>query len=236
MLQKKGYSIAGMIGTSEEVLAKAVDLMPDLVVMDVNLSGLMDAIEVAHYILQIFHIPVLFIAATTDETKVARITYAHPYGILFKPFSSIEMTACVDLALSNHAEWAGALGKLPAGDPRKMMDNPDEGIILLDKRGRILLLNNSAIWFVDTDARKALQKHWRDVMMFVSDTNGEEISDPVTKATKQMAGAIFDGSTSLVTTTSKRRKVILSIRPIRDSHDRLIASIISLRENKKTYF
>jgi hypothetical protein len=78
-------------------------------------------------------------------------------------------------------------------------------------------------------------RHWRDVMMFVSDSSGEEIDDPVTGATKQMAGAIYDSSTSIVTTTSKRRKVILAIRPIRDDHDRLIASIMTMKENLKTY-
>jgi hypothetical protein len=72
-------------------------------------------------------------------------------------------------------------------------------------------------------------------MMFVSDSSGEEIDDPVTGATRQMAGAIYDSSTSIVTTTSKRRKVILAIRPIRDDHDRLIASIMTMKENLKTY-
>ena len=235
MLQRKGYRIAGTIATSEDTLAKTVDLAPDLVVMDVNLTGSMDAIDAAHYIFQLFHVPVVFIAATSEETKVARIAYAQPYGILFKPFAAIELTACVDLALSNHADRAGMLGKLPLGDPRKMMDNPDEAIIVLDKRGRIILLNLSAAWFVDRDARQVLLKHWRDIMMFVSDANGEEIKDPVTAATKDKAGAIYDSSTSIVTTTSKRRKVILTIRPIQDSHERLIASVMSLKENKKTY-
>jgi two-component system, response regulator PdtaR len=235
MLQKKGYGIAGTIRTSEEALAKIVDLKPDLVIMDVNLTGLLDPIDAAHYIFQIFHIPVIFIAGTSDETKVASVAYAQPYAILFKPFAAIELTACVNLALSNHTERVGALGKLPIGDPRKMMDNPDEAIILLDKRGRIILLNTFAVWFLDRDAPQVLLKNWREVMMFVKDATGEEVRDPVTAATKNMGGAIHDGSTSIVTTTSKRRKVILTIRPIQDNHDRLIASLMSLKENKKTY-
>jgi DNA-binding response OmpR family regulator len=235
MLQKKGFGITGTVTISEDILAKTIDLRPDLIVMDVNLAGQMDAIDAAHAVFQLFHVPVVFIAGTADETKVARISYAQPYGILFKPFAAIELTACVELALSNHADRAPTLGKLPVGDPRKMMDNPDEAVVILDKRGRIILLNASATWILDTDARKPLLKHWRDVMMFVSDANGEEISDPVTAAAKNRAGAIYDASTSLVTRTAKRRKVILAIRPVSDNHDRLIASVMSLKENKKTY-
>jgi len=235
MLQNKGYSIAGTIRNSEEALVKTIDAAPDLVVMDVNLTGLMDAIDAAHYIFQLFHVPVVFIAGTSDETKVARITYAQPCGILFKPFAAIEITASVDLALSIYADRVRTLGNLPVGDPRKMMDIESEAIIILDKRGRVILFNTYASWFVDKSFKEAFMRHWRDVMMFISETNGEEVSDPVTAATKHMAGSIYDAGISIVTTTSKRRKVILIIRPIRDNHDRLIASVMSLKENKKTY-
>ena len=118
-LQNKGYSIAGTIRNSEEALVKTIDAAPDFVIMDVNLTGLMDAIDAAHYIFQFFHVPVVFIAGTSDETKVARITYAQPCGILFKPFAAIEITASVDLALSIYADRIRMLGNLPVGAPQE---------------------------------------------------------------------------------------------------------------------
>jgi two-component system, response regulator PdtaR len=235
ILQKNGYSILGKLATGEEAITKSAELVPDLVVMDVILSGSLDSIDTAHYIFQIFHVPVVFISGKTEETVLARIKYAEPCGIVFKPFTAIEITTITDVALYNHANRINTLGKLPIGDPRKMMDNAAEAIIILDKRGRILLFNSFAVWFVDLPLRQAFMRPWRDVMMFVSDSSGEEVKDPVTDATRQMAGSIYDGSISIVTTTSKRRKVILAIRPIRDNHDRLIGSFISLKENKKTY-
>ena len=235
MLQSKGYSIVGTIKNSDEAFVKTIDTAPSLVIMDLNLAGLMDAIDTAHYIFQLFHVPVVFLAGTSDEEKVTRITYALPCAILFKPFSAIELTATVDLALSISADRVRTLKSLPVGDPRKMMDNDNEAVIILDKRGRILLFSTYAEWFVDKPFKDAFMRHWRDVMMFMSDTDGEEIRDPVTAATKHMAGSIYDASTSVVTTTSKRRQVILAIRPIRDNHDRLIGALMSLKENKKTY-
>ncbi len=221
--------------TGEDALVKIAQTPPDLVVMDVTIRGTMDAIDAAHYIFQIFHIPVLFIAGAAEEEKLARIKYAQPYGVVFRPFNINQIATAIDIALYNHADRLPSLGNLPLGESRKMMDMTEEAIIVLDKRGRVLLFNTFASWIVDMPLPKASMRHWRDVMMFVSDSSGEEVSDPVTKATKQMAGAIYDSSTSLVTTTSKRRKIILAIRPIQDSHDRLIASIMSLKENKKTY-
>lgn len=235
LLQKKGFGILGILTTGEEALIKVAEQVPDLVLMDVDIAGQMDAIDTAHYIFQLFHVPVLFICGATDEEKLARIKYAQPYGILFRPFTLTQITTCVDLALYSHADRQGALGKLPLGDSRKMMDQTEEGIIIFDKRGRVLLSNTFALWFVDLPREKTFMRHWRDVMMFVSDTSGEEISDPFTEATRQMAGSFYDASISVVTTTSKRRKVVLGIRPVNDTHDRLIATFMTLRENKKTY-
>jgi two-component system, response regulator PdtaR len=235
MLQKKGFGMLGAVTTGQEALAKTVEKVPDLVVMDTQLAGQMDAVDTAHYIFQLFHVPVVIITGITEEDKLARIKLSKPYGIVFKPFSAVQIITIADLALYLHADRAKALGSSPVGDSRRIVDSSEEGLILLDKRGRVIYLNNYAGWFVDSTSDKAFMRHWRDVMMFVSDASGEEIDDPVTEATKDMAGSIYDASISLVTTTSKRRKVILAIRPIRDAHDRLIASVMTLRENMKTY-
>ncbi|NMB77609.1 MAG: response regulator [Methanomicrobiales archaeon] len=235
MLQKKGYGIAGSVTNGEDALVKTAGLVPDLVVMDVSLAGPMDAIDTGHYIYQIFHIPVIFIAANTDEEKLARIKIAQPYGVVFRPFTQVQIATSADIALYVHTDRISSLGPLPLGDSRRMMDLNDEAVIILDKRGRVLLFNTFASWMLDLPLSKTFLRHWRDVMMFTSDATGEEVSDPVTGATRNMAGAIYDASISLVTTTSKRRKVTLAVRPIGDNRERLIGSMMSIKENKKTY-
>jgi CheY-like chemotaxis protein len=235
MLQKKGFAILGTFKTGQEAIAKIAELVPDLVVMDTTIAGTLDAIDSAHYIYQIFQVPVLFIAGAKEEEKLARIKYAQPYGIVFRPFTDTQITTMAELALYVHADRLPVLGKPPLGDSKKMLSLDSEAVIILDKRGRVLLFNTYGSWMVDMSPEKAFLRHWRDVMMFVSDTDNEEVKDPVTEATRNMAGAIYDAGISLVTTTSKRRKVTLQVRPIRDNRERLIASMMSLRENKKTY-
>ncbi len=235
ILQKNGHGILGTVTTGQEALAKTIEQAPDLVLMDTHLAGQMDGVDAAHYIFQLFHVPVVIVTGITEEEKLARIKYSKPYGIVFKPFTGVQVTTAADLALYLHADRVKALGNSPVGDSRRIMDSTEEALIILDKRGRLIYLNAFAGWFLDITPAQAFMRHWRDVMMFISDANGEEIDDPVTEATKQMAGSIYDASTSLVTTTSKRRKVILAIRPIRDDHDRLIAAVMTLKENLKTY-
>ena len=61
MLQKKGYTIAGMVNTGGEALIKTAELGPDLVIMDANLPGSLDGVDAAHYIFQLFHVPVVIV-------------------------------------------------------------------------------------------------------------------------------------------------------------------------------
>lgn len=236
MLQRKGYTIAGVVARGEEAVVKAAEVNPDLIIMDVNLSGTMDGMDAAHYIFQLFHHPLIFITGETDETKLDRVKHSQPYGIIFKPFTAIEITTNVDLALSNHGNRVKSMGDFPIGEPRRMMDNTSEAIILLDRRGRVIFLNTFASWFVDLPAKDALMRHWRDVMMLINDQTGEELKDPFVEVAQQMSSSIMDTNIAMVTTTSKRRKVILSVRPVKDDHEKFLAVLASLKEStKKTY-
>lgn len=236
MLQKKGYSIAGVVPTGEESVMKAAEVMPDLVLMDVNLSGKLDGMDAAHYIFQLFHIPIIFITGISEEEKLERVKCSQPYGIIFKPFTAIEINTSIGLALYNHENRLKSLPAFPLGEPRKMMDSTSEAVLLLDKRGRIIFLNTFATWFVDIPPKDALMRHWRDVLMLINDQTNEELKDPVTEVAQNMTGATYDSGTAMVTTTSKRRKVTLSLRPVKDDRENLLAILVSLRESvKKTY-
>jgi len=236
MLRKKGYTIAGIVNTGGEALLKSAELVPDLVIMDANLPGSLDGVDAAHYIFQLFHVPVVIIAGMNEEEKIARIKYAKPYGVVFKPFTAVEIVTTVDLALYNHQDQATNPVNLPLGEPRKMLDNPAEAVIILDRQGRIIFLNTFASWFVDMPAKEAHMRSWRDVMLFINDETGDEVKDPVADVIRQTSATVFDSNTAMVTSTSKRRKVLVTIRPLRDSRDRFFAVLMSLREDvKKVY-
>ncbi len=177
MLQKKGYAIAGIVTTGEEAVVKSAELSPDLVIMDVNLSGSLDGMDAAHYIFQLFHNPILFITGISEEERLERVKCSRPYGIIFKPFTAIEISTSVELAIYNHTNRTGDLDRFPAGDPKKIMDML-EAVIILDKQGRIIFYNTYAAWFIDVPPEKILMKHWRDVLMLINDQNDGQLPDP----------------------------------------------------------
>jgi len=229
MPPKKGYHVVGVVKSGEESILKAAELNPDLVIMDVSLAGEMDGLDAAHYIFQLFQYPIIFITALSEEDLLERAKYSQPYGIIFKPFTMVEISTNVDLAIYNHGNRCRTLERYPAGDPKKIMDAL-EAIFITDKRGRIIFFNPYAAWFADIPPEQILMKHWRDILMIINDTNDEEHKDPVDEAARQMAGVNLDSNTAVVTTTSKRRKATVTVRPVKDDHEKLIAVIMSIKE------
>ena len=61
-LDRLGYDITSIVITGNEALEKAGTERPDLVLMDIMLSGEMDGIEAARRIQSLFNIPVVTVS------------------------------------------------------------------------------------------------------------------------------------------------------------------------------
>ena len=229
MLQKKGYTVAGVVTTGEEAVVKSAELNPDLIIMDIKLAGSMNGLEASHYIFQLFHYPILLVTGCSDEQRLVEAKYSQPYGIIFKPFTPIAISTNVDLALYNHKHRPKASTQYPAGEPKKIMEMLD-AVIIMDKRGRIIFFNPTASWYIDIPEKQIYLKHWREVMMLINDTTDEQLKDPVAEAASHMTGVVYESNTAMVTTTSKRRKVRVNVRPLIDSRGQFLAVLMSLRE------
>lgn len=231
MLQKKGYNIIGKFSTGEEALLKSAELNPDLVIMDIRLSGHLDGIATARYILKIFQFPVIFIAGKEDENLLESALNSEPYGILFKPFMDIELKSNVDLALYNHNIRKKSLGTYPFGEPNKVVE-VNEVIIVMDPKGRIIFFNHYAAWFIDLPEQEILMSYWRDVLMLIDDLTSEELKDPIQDLARHGAVVIHETNTAIVTKSGKRRKVGVLVQPVLDERGKILALSMKIKEKK----
>jgi len=229
MLERKGYSVVGKVSSGEEAIIKAAELEPDLVMMDITLSGPMDGIAAARFIFQLFHYPIVFLTAHCDDTLLERAKNAQPLGYILKPFTDKELTSNVELALYNHTIRKRFFDSFPIGEPKKIMAILDL-IFVMDPRGRIIFFNPYALRLLELPESAVLKHHWREVMMLINESTGEEISDPVPEVVKQMLVVTHEFNTAMVTKTSKRRKVSVVIRPVKDDKHELIGVFMHVRE------
>ena len=229
MLERKGYSVVGKFDSGEESIHKAAELEPDLVMMDINLSGVMDGITAARFIFQLFHIPIIFLTAHCDDSLLERAKNAQPLGYILKPFTDKELTSNVELALYNHSIRKRYLDAFPIGEPKKLVAALDL-IFVLDPRGRIVFYNPYAVRLLGIPESDILMHHWRDTMMLVNEQTEEEIPDPVPEVVKQMLVVTHEFNTAIVTKSNRSRKVGVTIRPIKDDKHELIGVFMIVRE------
>ena len=99
MLSSSGYQVVGEAKTGRQAVEMALDLYPDLVLMDVVMPGDMDGISAAEKIKQESDIPIVFISGHGNPEYIERAKKSEPFGYLIKPFDRTEMRAFIEIAL-----------------------------------------------------------------------------------------------------------------------------------------
>ena len=97
-LKKFGYTVVGSERSAEKGIEKAGELQPDLVLMDIELSGTMDGIQAADTIRKKYQIPSIYITAICDAKTLQRVGASIPYGYILKPFKDEELRTVIDIA------------------------------------------------------------------------------------------------------------------------------------------
>ena len=102
-LSRLGYEVLATIARGEEAVAQAAKLQPDLILMDITLSGAMSGIEAAEQIHQTQPIPIIFMTAHCDAETLTRAKRADPFGYLTKPYQFETLKNTIEIALYKSA-------------------------------------------------------------------------------------------------------------------------------------
>ena len=102
-LSNLGYQVAGPAACAEEAIALAKNLQPNIVLMDIKLSGPIDGISAAAEIRKLFRIPVVFLTAYSERSTVQAAIASQPFGYIIKPCQECELMTTIEIALYIHA-------------------------------------------------------------------------------------------------------------------------------------
>ena len=109
LLEGAGYRIAGTAGNTEQAVAMAKSLRPDLVLLDIVMPGGGDGVEACRSIQEEMGIPVILVTAYGFASYLNRVRGAAPYGYVLKPYSDEQILAAVEVALARRrSELAAA--------------------------------------------------------------------------------------------------------------------------------
>ena len=108
MLLASGYSVAGPARRYSEAIELLETESPDLLLLDIRISGKMDGIDIAETVRRSFGIPFIFLTANTDFQTIARAKAVEPAAFLAKPVTKAQLFAAIEIAVANSS------GKQPA--------------------------------------------------------------------------------------------------------------------------
>jgi two-component system, response regulator PdtaR len=103
MLEEEGYEVSGEAGDGETAVKLAVDLRPDLVILDVKMPVL-DGLSAAEQIAADRIAPVVILTAFSQRELVNRARDAGAMAYLVKPFTKADLVPAIEMAVSRFQE------------------------------------------------------------------------------------------------------------------------------------
>ncbi len=101
-LKRLGYEIVGIAACSDDALLQTQDNQPDLILMDIQLSGKVDGIDTAGLIRRDTDVPIIFLTANSDPATIQRAFSTQACSYLLKPFNERELHFAIERALDQH--------------------------------------------------------------------------------------------------------------------------------------
>ncbi len=102
-LRHQGYTIAGIVNSTEQAITYATLTAPDIVLLDLPLEGEVDTFAAGWKILSEIQCPVVYMTTQTKDLRPQN-RQVNPYGFLLKPFTVEELKTTIDQTLAHYRQ------------------------------------------------------------------------------------------------------------------------------------
>ncbi|MEO9893186.1 response regulator [Aurantibacter sp.] len=96
-----GYEVDGLVARGEDAIAHAANNIPDLLLLDINLKGVLNGIETAERINQLYNIPIIYLTANSDDVTFKKAKDTFPKAFITKPFNKLNLQRTISLVFAD---------------------------------------------------------------------------------------------------------------------------------------
>lgn len=104
MLEEMGIVGAEIVHSGEDAITAIDSKNYDLALLDINLDGQMDGLELAKLLEKKTGIPYLFLTSLSDSYTVNKVASLSPTAYLIKPIDEADLRVNIQLAIKRHKE------------------------------------------------------------------------------------------------------------------------------------
>ncbi|MFA5376242.1 MAG: response regulator [Dehalococcoidia bacterium] len=212
-LKKLGCTVISQFESGEDVLAHIGDALPNLVIMDINLSGKLDGIETACRIQSQFSLPIVFVSANRDDETIRQVNNISGAEFVVKPISDDDLRIAIRLSLEKYhliheMETRNALYKL-------LFDQFSGGLIATNLEGIITYVNESArALFRWSDPVNGIM-HFREIVTIINE-QGIPLENAFERVRKEKTICWLPQNSTLIAFDKTRIPVVGNISPLVD--------------------
>lgn len=132
-LTKRGHQIVGKAISYEEAEEYYLRENPDIVLLDIRLSGEKSGIDFAHFIQQQSNPrPFIFLTSQLDATNINNAKKTFPAGYLSKPIQKDSLFASIEIAMHNYSAEQKEVETISLYDGTKNYLVPINDILFLE--------------------------------------------------------------------------------------------------------
>jgi PAS domain S-box-containing protein len=228
-LENLGYIVPDIVTTGEEAVEKAIEIRPDLILMDIKLKGEIDGVEAAEQIRRRFDVPIVYLTGYGDNQLLQRAKLTEPYGYILKPFETKELQSNITIALyksrienklRDNEEWLITV-----------LESIGDAVIAVDKEENITFINPMAEQLTGWKRNDALEKNLKKVFNVVDEKTRISEENLADIAIKQDAIVNLENrNVLLLTKDGEERHIDDTAAPIKDHKGNIIGCIIVFRD------
>lgn len=147
ILEDLGYEVCGIAISSKEALALIEEKSPDLALLDIQIKGGKDGVELAAEINANYRLPFIMLTSHADIHTINRVKEVNPYGYLVKPFNEKEILAGIELAMANFSKEQSR-----KNDPDTSQDFVLNDSLFIRNNGMLVKIKLQEIIYLEADA------------------------------------------------------------------------------------
>jgi CheY-like chemotaxis protein len=225
-IAKLGHTVHSQFESGEAALAELPKSLPDIVIMDIDLGGDIDGIDVALRIQGQYNLPFVFVSSHRDEETINRVKVVEGAEYIVKPFTDAGLRIAIGLAMDKY------LALCRNGQRQYLQElllNQFVGaIIATDSKGIITYFNERAASLTKWNGEIDGVTHFREIVSIVNNTNGTPLENVFEKILKEMKICWLPPHSTLIALDKTTVPVVGNACPLMDTEGNVIGIMVVL--------
>lgn len=227
-LIKLGYTVTEITDYAEEVVKKIAEINPNLVLIDICLTGEVDGVQVVDIIQNTFQIPVLYLTDYFTYKKLYTNNLQDYFSYILKPFTEKYLHIAVEIALYKHK-----IQKQLQTEKQRLLSIINSmgcAVLVTDVNVRIEMMNPLAEMLTGWQQKEALGKYLVEVLNLVDRDTGERIANLATQAMQAGVVLRLPDNCRLIAKNGTEIPIGDTVAPIRDCLGNITGAVVVFQD------